>query len=86
MGRGPSRVYRLAEEPTAIKEALNELAGQIRAAYPGLPNARWVAMRLLGGDDRIAEALRRGELATLAERVAGSTDGLLSESKEPAAR
>jgi ferrous iron transport protein B len=78
-------VYRLEEEPPAIKDALNELAGKIRAAYPGLPNARWVAMRLLGGDDRIAEALRRGELATLAARAAGNTGGLLNESQEPAA-
>jgi Fe2+ transport system protein B len=84
-GRVSSRVYRLEEEPPAIKDALNELAGKIRAAYPGLPNARWVAMRLLGGDDRIAEALRRGELATLAARAAGNTGGLLNESQEPAA-
>lgn len=85
-GRISSRVYRLEEEPPAIKDALNELAGKILAAYPGLPNARWVAMRLLGGDDRIAEALRRGELATLAERAAGATGGLLRESTETAAR
>jgi Fe2+ transport system protein B len=83
-GRGSNRVYRLTEEPPAIKQALNELSGKIRAAYPGLPNARWVAMRLLGGDDRIAAALRRGELATLAERAGGATEGLLSESREAA--
>jgi ferrous iron transport protein B len=81
-GRGSSRVYRLTEEPPAIKQALHELSAKIRAAYPGLPNARWVAMRLLGGDDRIAAALRRGELATLAERAGGTTEGLLSESRE----
>ncbi len=84
-GRVSSRVYRLSEEPPALKRALNELAEKIRGAYPGLPNARWVAMRLLGGDDRIAEALRRGELATLAERATGATAGLLNESREPAA-
>lgn len=84
-GRVSSRVYRLSEEPPAIKHALNELSGKIKASYPGLPNARWVAMRLLGGDERIAEALRRGELATLAARVGDAAGGLLNESKEPAA-
>lgn len=84
-GKMASRAYRLAQEPPAIKAALNELAGKLRAAYPGLPNARWVAMRLLSGDDRIAGALRRGELATLANRASGETEGLLNESKQPTA-
>ena len=30
-----------------------------------MPNARWVALRLLDGDERIAEALRKGELGDL---------------------
>lgn len=82
-GRRTGHAYRLVQEPPAIKQALNELAGKLRAAYPGLPNARWVAMRLLGGDDRIAGALRRGELATLAGRAEDATAGLLNESKQP---
>jgi ferrous iron transport protein B len=44
------------------------LAAQIRAALPELPNARWVALRLLDGDERIAAALRSGELGQLAAR------------------
>jgi Fe2+ transport system protein B len=84
-GRLTGRAYRMTDEPPALRRALNELAGQIRAEFPGLPNARWVAMRLLGGDDRITEALRRGELAGLAERAAGTTDALFKESVAPAA-
>jgi len=61
-GKVVCRPYRLANEPPALKQALNELVAKIMAAYPGLPNARWVAMRLLGGDDHIAEALRTGAL------------------------
>ena len=74
-GRRAGRVARLAEEPPAIRRALDELAGKIAAAYPGLPNARWVAMRLLGGDDHMAEAVRRGDLAHLAEGAAGAIRG-----------
>ena len=29
--------------------------------FPGLPNSRWVALRLLDGDARIASAIRHGE-------------------------
>lgn len=60
-----ARPHRMSSEPPALKEALNTLCSQLVAAYPTLPNPRWVAMRLLGGDDEIAAALRRGELAGL---------------------
>ncbi len=63
------RPYRLSSEPAALKQALNELVTKIKAAHPGLPNARWVALRLLGGDEQIAEALRRGDLGRPVERV-----------------
>lgn len=78
------RVHRLSEEPPAIRAALGELTARLRAAYPDLPNARWIAMRLLGGDDRVASALRRGELAGLADRARGARAGLFSEATEAA--
>jgi GTPase len=40
----------------------------IEAAAPGVPNARWIAIRLLDGDGRVERALRTGELAALVER------------------
>jgi len=64
-GKVVCRPHRLANEPPAIKRSLNELVAQLRSAYPELPNARWVAMRLLAGDERLMEALRSGELDTL---------------------
>lgn len=48
-----------------MRPALAELVGQLLAAFPGLPNPRWVAMRLLGGDDTIIAALRSGELGAM---------------------
>jgi GTPase len=42
------------------------LVAQISAAYPDLPNARWVAMRLLGGDESLSAAMRDGTLGNLA--------------------
>lgn len=70
-GQVTCRPHRLESEPPAVRHALNELVTKLKSAFPQLPNPRWVAMRLLGGDDSITEALRRGELGVTRE-VAGA--------------
>lgn len=47
---------------------VSELLPLIDQLAPNLPNARWVAMRLLEGDLRVRRALESGELLTIAER------------------
>jgi len=64
-GKGSGRPRRMAQEPSALQSSLHELVAMLEAAYPGIPNARWVALRLLGGDEHVAQALRTGELANL---------------------
>jgi GTPase len=64
-GRYVCRPRRIQNEPSELKGALAQLKAQIEAAFPGLPNARWVAFRLLDGDDHIIHALREGELGEL---------------------
>ncbi len=51
--------------PAEVDAALAELVPMIEDVAPGLPNARWVAFRLLDGDLRIREALLNGDLAHL---------------------
>ncbi len=65
-GRTVCKPRRLRNEPPALKHAVSTLVRQIHALYPGLPNARWVALRLLDGDESITAALRNGELGDLA--------------------
>ena len=48
--------------------AIAELVPLIEATAPGVPNARWIAIRLLDGDGRVERALRTGELAALVAR------------------
>jgi Fe2+ transport system protein B len=60
--------FRSRNVPGAIDRAVTELAVQIEAAFPGLANARWVALRLLDGDERVREAVRRGELGNLRQQ------------------
>lgn len=68
-GRTVCKPHRIQNEPPALKRAVSQLTAQLRAVFPGLPNARWVALRLLDGDERIADAVRRGELGDLAADV-----------------
>lgn len=64
-GRTVCKPYRLKNQPPAIRHALEVLVPKIKAAFPDLPNAQWVALRLLDGDQRITEAVRQGELGDL---------------------
>ncbi len=53
-----------------VEAAIAELEPIIREAYPTLPNARWVALRLLNADSRVEEALRTGEIGQLERNAA----------------
>jgi ferrous iron transport protein B len=64
-GQTVCKPYRIKTESSAIKQALAKLVPQIEAVFPGLPNARWVALRLLDGDERLMQAVRQGELGDL---------------------
>jgi Fe2+ transport system protein B len=57
-----SRPNRLKVYDSQFGQAVAEMTHQLELLYPGLPNARWVAIRLLDGDERIEEAVRTGEL------------------------
>ncbi|MEX1139706.1 MAG: FeoB small GTPase domain-containing protein [Bacteroidota bacterium] len=61
----PKRVW---TQSGKLKKAVDTLESKLQSAYPSLANVRWVALRLLEGDQRIAEAVRSGEL----ERLSGS--------------
>lgn len=57
--------HKLGERSPVLQRAVTRLADGVVALVPGLPNASWVALRLLDGDERIQTALRRGELGDL---------------------
>lgn len=69
--------HRLKSEPPALKQAVTELVTILEKSYPGLPNARWVALRLLDGDQRIIEAIQQGELGDLRRDDPGEIAGNL---------
>jgi ferrous iron transport protein B len=62
---------RFQNEPPQLKQAIQILIEQLNQAYPGLPNARWVALRLLDGDESMIEAILKGDLGDLAPQIQG---------------
>ncbi|MBP2670281.1 MAG: Fe(2+) transport system protein [candidate division NC10 bacterium] len=71
-GRFVCKPRRIQNEPPELKRAVAELTARIEEAFPGLPNARWVALRLLDGDEHIIQAMRQGDLGELG--TAGPTE------------
>jgi Fe2+ transport system protein B len=74
-GKTVCRPRRLDDEPALLRDALTNLVTRLRVAYPTLPSPRWVAMRLLAGDERIREALRTGELESLRQATPAQDSG-----------
>jgi ferrous iron transport protein B len=64
-GKTLCKPYRIQHLSPELDQAVTQLAQQIKAAFPDLPNVRWVALRLLDGDTRIAQAIRDGEVGDL---------------------
>jgi GTPase len=61
---------RLVHKDPELEEAVADLAGRVAGQFPGVPNARWVALRLLEGDPGIEAAVRDGTLGELATPAA----------------
>jgi GTP-binding protein len=59
---------RRVEGTPEFQRAVSELVPLIEAAAPGVPNPRWLAIRLLDGDSRVQSALMSGELGGLVAR------------------
>lgn len=54
--------HRIKNVPKNIDKAIKKLSREIQKQFPGLPNSRWIAFRLLEGDAHIINGLKTGEL------------------------
>jgi Fe2+ transport system protein B len=70
-GKYICKPHRISNEIKNVSAAVNELDKKISEQFPDLPNTRWIALRLLEGDQSIIEAVRSGEIGNLrpAEKV-----------------
>ena len=57
--------YRTRSHPAGVREAVAAVEPLIEAEFPRLPNARWVALRLLNADEGVADAVRSGEIGEI---------------------
>lgn len=67
-GRVTCTPRRVGGQIPQLQPAVEELTQQLQRVFPELSNTAWVALRLLDGDPRIAEAVRMAELAELGLR------------------
>jgi len=51
-----------------FQRAVSELVPMIETMAPGIPNARWLAIRLLDGDAKVQQALMSGEIGQIFSR------------------
>jgi len=65
LGKTRAKPYRIKAVSPALKHAVTTLSDEIHTLYPDLPNPRWLALRLLDGDEEIIQALQSGELGEL---------------------
>ena len=60
----PPRMQKL---PVNVTHAIQKLVTKLRERFPDVENLDWVALRLLEGDESIAEAVRSGSLGKLGQ-------------------
>lgn len=65
IGEVLGKPYHVQYNQPQLERAVSQLVDQIQEAFPQVPNARWVALRLLDGDERIIRAVEEGELGEL---------------------
>ena len=69
-GAARTRPRRVEDLPAEVEATVAGLTNQIDVAFPSVPNARWVALRLLNADDAVVEVVRSGELGQLGDAPA----------------
>jgi ferrous iron transport protein B len=64
-GKYVCKPYRIKSNSAELNDSIEKLSREIEKEFPGLPNLRWVALRLLEGDQSIIDAIRNGDLGNL---------------------
>lgn len=64
-GEISGRVYKVSHKDKKLESAIADLSKNLRGIFGELPNARWVAMRLLEGDESIINAVKNKSLGVI---------------------
>ena len=64
-GKFVCKPYRLKSKSKELNFAVEKLSKMLQEEFPNLPNVKWVALRLLEGDQSIIDSIRNGGLGNL---------------------
>jgi Fe2+ transport system protein B len=64
-GKFVCKPYRLKSKSRELNFAVEKLSKMLHEEFPNLPNVKWVALRLLEGDQSIIDSIRNGDLGNL---------------------
>ncbi len=64
-GKYICKPYRLKSKSRELNFAVEKLSKMLLEEFPNLPNAKWVALRLLEGDQSIIDSIRNGDLGNI---------------------
>ena len=78
-GKFICKPFRTKNKSKNLGRAIDNLSKMIVKEFPGLPNTRWVALRLLEGDQKIIDAIRDDELGKLSRENSGAVESVLVE-------
>ncbi|MCX7611570.1 MAG: 50S ribosome-binding GTPase [Ignavibacterium sp.] len=65
IGNFKTKPIKLKSNSEELNKAIDEIVGLISVEFPNLPNKRWVALRLLEGDQSIINSILNGELGNI---------------------
>ncbi|MCB9210120.1 MAG: 50S ribosome-binding GTPase [Ignavibacteriales bacterium] len=65
VGEYVCKPYKVKGYSNKIKNSIEDLTEKIKLIYPDLPNSKWVAIRLLEGDQEIIDAIKSGEIGNI---------------------
>ena len=61
-GKFICKPYRIKSNSKELNYAIEKLSKMLFEEFPNLPNVKWVALRLLEGDQSVIDSIRNGEL------------------------
>ena len=64
-GKFVCKPYRLKSKSKELNFAVEKLSKMLFEEFPNLPNVKWVALRLLEGDQSIIDSIRNGDLGKI---------------------
>ena len=64
-GKFVCKPYRIKSNSKELNYAVEKLSKMLLEEFPNLPNVKWVALRLLEGDQSIIDSIRNGGLGNL---------------------